>query len=332
MSANKRKKQALKKEGTIDAFNMSLIVVSAFAIYVFSYLFANLSHLELAKSSFNENTITFIPENISARPYTDKLDLLERNSYLKVKNKFEASGYNLSIVREKFEVPFYKFKELPYNLDAASPEERKNIFIQIVLPMILFENEKILSMRNKIIEIRKAGNNVSNDDKKWLNGIFELYHVDEKSFDEILKRVDIIPPSIAIAQAAKESGWGSSRFSIEGNALFGVWDWNEDAGIIPSERNDDSSHVVKKYPNLEKSISNYLKNINTHFAYVEFREERFFMRENNISLNPFTLLAFLENYSEERDYYIDDLEKIILGNGLIDFDRTILLQDSTSLI
>ena len=90
--------------------------------------------------------------------------------------------------------------------------------------------------------------------------------------------------------------------------------------------------MVKKYPNLEQSISNYLKNINTHFAYVEFREERFLMRENNISLNPFTLLVFLENYSEQRGFYIDDLEKIILGNGLIDFDRTILLQDSTSVI
>ena len=139
--------------------------------------------------------------------------------------------------------------------------------------------------------------------------------------------MDIIPASLAIAQAAKESGWGTSRFALEGNAMFGQWTWGKD-GIEPSEKQDDEQHKILKFPMLRSSVKAYLKNLNTHRGYGEFRKERSLLRQNNKKISGLDLADYLYNYAKTGSEYVKILKKIIRQNDLTDFDSSTLMNSS----
>jgi len=142
--------------------------------------------------------------------------------------------------------------------------------------------------------------------------------------------MDEIPVSLAIAQAAKETGWGTSRFAIEGNALFGQWTFNGE-GIKPASADSDSTHKVMKFKYLKASVRAYQRNINTHSSYREFRRERAIQRDNEEKLNSLELVKYLDKYAETGIEYTKVLKKIIQQNSLTDFDDVKMLPTSLKL-
>ena len=144
--------------------------------------------------------------------------------------------------------------------------------------------------------------------------------------------MDIIPASLAIAQAAKESGWGTSRFALEGNAMFGQWTYGKD-GIKPKD-SGSKDHKVLKFPMLRSSVMAYQRNLNTHKAYREFRKNRAILRANNKKISGLDLVIYLKNYAATGKEYVKTLTSIISQNKLTDFDNSILMNTnkSTSLV
>ena len=209
--------------------------------------------------------------------------------------------------------PIY-FTRLPKDLDTIkSIKEKKNTFIQILLPLIVAENEKIQQDRKYLLKILKE--NASEKNKKWLNKKYKAYKVSDKNINELIEKIDIIPTSIALAQAAKESGWGTSRFALEGNAIYGQWTWNGD-GIEPLERTKNKNHKILKFPLLRASVKAYITNLNTHRGYKSFRLKRADLRKENKKLAGIELIHELKNYAQTGIEYTKILEKIIKQNDL----------------
>ena len=231
-----------------------------------------------------------------------------------VLNLFEDLEYDLDRVRNKKKVKPIYFTRLPKDLDTIkSIKEKKNTFIQILFPLIVAENEKIQQDRKYLLKILKE--NASEKNKKWLNKKYKAYKVSDKNINELIEKIDIIPTSIALAQAAKESGWGTSRFALEGNAIYGQWTWNGD-GIEPLERTKNKNHKILKFPLLRASVKAYITNLNTHRGYKSFRSKRADLRKENKKLVGIELIHELKNYAQTGIEYTKILEKIIKQNDL----------------
>ena len=150
------------------------------------------------------------------------------------------------------------------------------------------------------------------------------YNVKKVNFNELLVRMDIIPTSIALAQAAKESGWGTSRFALEGNAIFGQWTWSGQ-GIAPLDRASNKNHKILKFPILRASVKAYKNNLNTHKSYAKFREKRTDLRKKNKKISGLELTATLNNYAQTGSEYTKILNKFIRQNRLTDFEPVSLV-------
>ncbi len=232
---------------------------------------------------------------------------------------FKDVNYDLNKVRfEKTVKPIY-FTQFPKDLDEIqSVRLKKETFIKIVLPLIVAENERILDDRYKLRKIasRKF---TSDQEKQWLRQKFLEYKVKKGNVDELMNRMDIIPTSIALAQAAKESGWGTSRFALEGNAIFGQWTWNG-RGIEPLLKDKSKTHKILKFPILRASVKAYQNNLNTHKSYVKFREKRKNLRIKNKKIDGLELTKTLNNYAQTGSEYTKILAQIIIQNRLMDFE------------
>jgi len=168
-----------------------------------------------------------------------------------IKQLFKDTNYNLKDVRKNKLVKPINLELLPNEMKMIeNVKQRKTLFIQIVLPLILEENNQIKLDRKKLFSILNKNNN-SNAEKKWLNMKFKQYGVKNKDLLTLKIRMDEIPVSLAIAQAAKETGWGTSRFALEGNALFGQWTFSGE-GIKPLTIDKDKSHKIMKFQILLK--------------------------------------------------------------------------------
>ena len=232
---------------------------------------------------------------------------------------FKDVDYDLRKVRnEKLVKPIY-FTQFPRDLDnLQSVKLKKETFIQIVLPLIVAENEKILEDREKLKTL--VGKKFTTDaEKQWLRQKLFEYKVKKQDFEELLLRMDMIPVSIALAQAAKESGWGTSRFALEGNAIFGQWTW-DGQGIAPLDRDGDKNHKILKFPILRASVKAYKNNLNTHKSYNKFRERRKQFRNKNKSIKGLDLTDTLKNYAQTGSEYTKILNQIIKQNRLSDFE------------
>ena len=244
-----------------------------------------------------------------------------------IKQLFKDTNYNLKDVRKSKIVKPISLNLLPKEINKIQNTKRKKeLFIQIVLPLILEENNLIKLDRKKLFVILNKNSN-SQKEKRWLNNKFKQYGVLNKDLSTLKIRMDVIPVSIALAQAAKETGWGTSRFAIEGNALYGQWTWSEE-GIKPSAADNDSSHKVMKFKVLKASVRAYQRNLNTHPSYKKFRKKRAEQRDFGSELNSLELVKFLDKYAETGKQYTEILEKIIKQNTLIDFDDARLLPNS----
>ena len=247
-----------------------------------------------------------------------------------IKQLFEDTDYNLQDVRKKKLVKPVALTLLPQEIKMIeNTKKRKEFFIQIVLPLIIKENSNIRIDRKNLFKIINKSNN-TNLEKKWLGKKYKQYGVAPGDLSSLKIRMDEIPVSLAIAQAAKETGWGTSRFAQEGNALFGQWTWSGE-GLKPKEAKAGEGHKVMKFNVLQASVRAYQRNLNTHSTYRDFRRARAELRDLGKPLDSLELSKYLNKYAETGNQYVEVLQKIIKQNKLKDFDDAKLLPSSGDL-
>ena len=243
---------------------------------------------------------------------------------------FKSTNYSLDDVRKNKMVKPISLTLLPEEIkQIENTKQRKELFIQIILPLVIKENNNIRLDRKKLFTILNKSKN-TRAEKNWLTSKFKQYGVVNKDLSTLKIRMDEIPVSMAIAQAAKETGWGTSRFAQEGNALFGQWTWSGE-GIKPAAADNNSTHKVMKFNVLQASVKAYQRNLNTHSTYREFRSSRAELRENGQNLNGMILSKHLDKYAETGKKYVEILQQIIRQNDLEDFDDARLLPSSIDL-
>ena len=245
-----------------------------------------------------------------------------------IEQMFKDTEYDLKKIKKTKIINIgNQIPRLPTELKhIQSVKKRKELFIQIVLPLIIEENARIKFDRKKLFVILNKNNN-SKIEREWLIEKLKQYGVKNNDLSTLKIRMDEIPVSLAIAQAAKETGWGSSRFAQEGNALFGQWTWSGE-GIRPAAVDKDAKHKVAKFKILKASVKAYQRNLNTHPSYKSFRKERAIQRDNDGKLNSLELVKYLDKYAETGVEYTKILQKIIRQNSLSDYDDVQILPTS----
>ncbi len=265
----------------------------------------------------NDTDTSFIYDDVLVEEAPSNDD--ERLSAIVLQELFKTIDYDLKDVRENKIVKPVDLRFLPKEIkNIENAKERKNLFIKIILPLVIEENDKIINDRKILFSILNKNSN-SDVEMKWLNTKFKQYGVKNKDVLLLKIRMDIIPTSLTIAQAAKETGWGTSRFAIEGNALFGQWTYSG-SGIKPLKASDDENHKVMKFQILKASIRAYHRNLNTHSSYKKFRMKRAEARDNDENLDSLLLANYLDKYAETGLEYTKILKKIIVQNSLKEFD------------
>ena len=217
-------------------------------------------------------------------------------------------------------------------LDVSYLKDNKKKFVRTVLPLIINENQKILSVRNNLLLLKNKLSSNYSLNKSELQILKKLSKNHKIKFNNshkldvinnLLKKVDIIPNSIVLAQAAIESGWGSSRFAQDFNALFGEYTYDSNKGVIPLERENGENHLIKAFNSYNSSVESYFNNINSHYAYEQFRELRKVMRERNNFSNVTLLVNKLDTYAEDENY-IQTIRSVIKNNNFEIFDKKII--------
>ena len=253
-----------------------------------------------------------------------------RLSAATIKQLFEDTNYSLNDVRKNKLVKPVALTLLPDEIKMIeNTKKRKEFFIQIVLPLIIKENNNIRLDRKTLFSIINKSNNTASE-IDWLQKKYKQYGIKFKDLSTLKIRMDEVPVSLAIAQAAKETGWGTSRFAQEGNALFGQWTWSGE-GLKPKDAEEGQGHKVMKFNILQASVRAYQRNLNTHSTYKEFRKARAEFRDLSKPLDSLELAKYLNNYAETGNQYVDVLQKIIKQNKLQDFDDAKLLPSSVDL-
>lgn len=206
--------------------------------------------------------------------------------------------------------------------------ERKQAFFDYFAPIIQQKNKTLLAQRDKLFSITnryQAGKKLNRRELARLASLREEYYVAEdlpldEQLAELEKRINILPVSLALAQAAKESAWGMSRFARQGNNFFGEWCYTEGCGIVPKNRSAGAYHEVRKFSFPAQSVFSYFRNINTHSAYEELRALRSALAESGQPVTGLALVPALSNYSERRERYTKEVRSIIVGNKLEEYE------------
>tara|TARA_B100000965_G_scaffold388920_1_gene394003 strand:+ start:1155 stop:2204 length:1050 start_codon:yes stop_codon:yes gene_type:complete len=285
------------------------------------------------KSNTNSGNSDFLDENDLLRDIFSLNDLetdTVRLNASTIKQLFEDTNYTLDDVRKKKLVKPVALTLLPGEIKMIeNTNQRKEFFIQIVLPLILQENNNIRIDRKRLFSIINKSNNTDLE-KKWLETKYKQYGIPSKDLSILKIRMDEIPVSLAIAQAAKETGWGTSRFAQEGNALFGQWTWSGE-GLKPKDSEKSEGHKVMKFNVLQASVRAYQRNLNTHSSYKNLRKARAELRDRGQPLDSLILAEYLNEYAETGEKYVEVLQQIIKQNNLKDFDDAKLLPSSIEL-
>ena len=345
----KKNKNKLKKESfhaLSRAFLSSLIIITTFIV---APIIVNFSEKKILSSkNFENNSKNTFDKKLNNEDsnlddeveqsflFDDILEFDERPietvrlSASTIEELFKSTGYNLEDVRKKKLVKPISLTLLPEEIkQIENIKKRKDLFIQIILPLIIKENNNIRLDRKKLFRILNKSKNTIKE-KNWLDSKFKQYGVIKKDLSTLKVRLDEIPVSMAIAQAAKETGWGTSRFAQEGNALFGQWTYSGE-GIKPAGADNDSTHKVMKFKVLQASVKAYQRNLNTHSTYKNFRSARAELRSKGKKLDSIILSDHLDKYAETGKKYVKILQQIIRQNNLEDFDDAKLLPSSIEL-
>jgi Bax protein len=218
-------------------------------------------------------------------------------------------------------------------------DERKLAFFEFMIPLVQEENRKILEKRERVLEIKEeldTAGVLSRESLRDLSQLVKEYRFEDEALkpseqiEKLLLRVDKIPVSMALAQAATESAWGTSRFAKGGNNFFGQWCFREGCGQVPQARDEGARHEVARFASARESVRSYFRNINTHGAYRRMREMRASLREAGKHIAGLELIRGLGSYSERGQEYVEELEQIIAGNqlSLLDMPQSVAQEDS----
>lgn len=206
---------------------------------------------------------------------------------------------------------------------------KKQAFFDYLLPGVRNANDEVLEQRQQILAWQQAfaEGTLSSRQRSQLEAMAEHYEIDPnlgtaEKLELLLRRVDIVPASLALAQAAKESGWGTSRFSRLGNNYFGQWCFSEGCGLVPSRRNAGASHEVRVFETVEEAVGAYIHNLNTHPPYRELREIRAELRDQG-HISGVEVARGLSRYSERGPVYVGEIQSLIRFNDLTELDRPI---------
>ncbi len=241
-----------------------------------------------------------------------------------VRSQFRADDFVLNRVRSGARsVPHRYLTSLPTGLaDDGQVQRRKDLFIKVVLPLVLLSNEATLADRRQMLQLISRldkGQAISTTNQLWLNRLAQRYETTADDFATLRYRIDAIPPSLAIAQAALETGWGTSRFANQGNALFGEWTFGDRRGIVPASRGQEKDHKIRSFDNLLHSVLAYSDNLNSHPAYRDMRAKRASDRGYGSSINSYELVDHLEAYGRD-GAYVTKVKQVIRANRLRAFD------------
>ena len=218
-------------------------------------------------------------------------------------------------------------QELPDFSSIDVIELRKAAFFDYLAPIVIRENDRVLAQRERLMRLTQQASNedLSPLQRRWLRRLAKAYEVEwsgetvEQSLQTLLDRVDIVPVSLALTQAAKESGWGQSRFALEGNNLFGHWCYKEGCGMVPENRPAGATHEVATFDSVTQAVRRYFKNLNTHPSYQPLRDIRAAQRNAGTPPSGLALADGLIRYSERRGAYVQDIKQILKANqSLID--------------
>ena len=325
----------------LTLLSSTLIILVAFFIPMLTNMTSNKSKIPKINNSSKDFAKILEGEQIQEKSKIDEgLDLTNiledvfkfedlpedtvRLSASTIEQLFDDINYTLEEVRKTKKVKPIRLSLLPNEIkQIENSKERKSLFIKIILPLILEENNRILLDRKRLFRILNKNKN-SKKEINWLNIKFKQYGVLNKDIPTLKVRMDIVPVSLALAQAAKETGWGTSRFALEGNALFGQWTWSGN-GIKPAGAEDNTKHKVMKFKVLKASVRAYQRNLNTHSSYKNFRQLRAQLRDDSEKLDSLLLADQLDNYAETGKEYTKILKQIINQNSLQDFDDVKLM-------
>lgn len=237
----------------------------------------------------------------------------------------QRQDQNLSVMAEVIEID--PITVIPDFASITEVQVKKQTFFDFLERYIDAQNNRVKQTRERLLtlsNIMAEGTPLSDDEHAELNAIAERYYLDPEDLREpellfeLLKRVDTIPAALALAQAANESAWGTSRFALEANNLFGQWCFDEGCGIVPSQRRADANHEVRSFASIDAAVRAYFLNLNTHNRYQNFRNMRFQMRNQRGELNAMVLAYGLEAYSSRGDQYVDEIQTIMQQNDLME--------------
>jgi Bax protein len=206
-------------------------------------------------------------------------------------------------------------------------QEKKSAFFDYVLPLVNQENKTVIEDRKYLEMLAEEVDDLSFFQRRTLMELAEDYYVDREErsdlqvIEQLRLRVDPVPPSLVLAQAAIESAWGTSRFAVQGNNLFGQWCYKKGCGLVPLRRNSGTQHEVAKFATVSESVGSYIRNINTHRAYQDLRVSRARLRTEQSSASGHQLAENLLEYSELREKYVHEVQAVIRINNLARYDK-----------
>ncbi len=339
-----------KIANTFSRFFLSTFLVISF--FYIAPIFINFADKNFNNKEFTNNSKNILNSTLNKGKnfdedntwaQSDEIDLLydileENNSEInlvryttsEINALFEEVKYDLDEVRDTKLVKPIKIGLLPNEIKKIdNTKKKKDMFIKIVLPLIVKENNKIRIDRKRLFAILSKNSN-TDIENKWLEKKYKQYGVRQNDLSTLKIRMDEVPVSLAIAQAAKETGWGTSRFALKGNALFGQWTWSGD-GLKPKNAEKGEEHKVMKFHSLQLSVRAYLRNLNTHSSYKNLRKARTEFRNRNKPIDSLILSNHLDKYAETGTEYVEVIQKIITQNNLKDFDEARLLPSSKDL-
>ncbi|MCP4331038.1 MAG: flagellar biosynthesis protein FlgJ [Gammaproteobacteria bacterium] len=210
--------------------------------------------------------------------------------------------------------------------DIPAGRERKAAFFGYFLPIVENQNRAILATRGKLNDWHQNRGKIGPRDADKISKIAVRYRIDDfniesdKSWNQLLNRVDVVPPSLALAQSANESAWGTSRFAREGHNFFGQWCFKKGCGLVPRKRDANKTHEVAAFDSPQDSVKMYIRNLNSNSAYRDLRDIRAELRKANKPVTGHELAAGLKRYSERGVKYISELRQMIATNKLAIYD------------
>lgn len=298
------------------------------------------SETENAGAEQADTTIYSIPVSyVESLDTLDKSNIAEIASYEDILDLFEKLNYTPEAWQAGIrEVPRIYLIIVGDRWGSSTSKEitienKKRIFFRSLAPLILRGNEWITRDRARLAEIRYSfndGDSLAPVDRIWVLKLADLYKTDHEGevtlpvLDQLWEKVDIIPPSLALAQGAEESGWGTSRFAAEGNAIYGQWTWGNQAIVPEAQRKELGNYGIKAFESLQESVCGYLLNLNTHRAYATLRAKRAELRKSGQKVTGSVLADELVNYSERGEEYVKTLKNMMEYNRLEPTDDAFL--------